>query len=331
MRNVTRVLTWLYAILLRLYPRRFRAEFGDEMQSVFSEALCDRSGRRSVLLFLREVHDLPSSLLEAYAADWSRGGNISMSEEPISPSTRWQAFLGMLPFLAFGVSSMIGKVDPIHGLRGHNAEMVVYALALAGLLIGWIRGFPLWSYSYLGWSLVLAWANTNMRIGGTDWGYRLWLPLGGVVLIALLWTRSLQPIKKFFRDIWTDWTHLSLAMYALIAWVSMIYDENHHPYLLAFMLASTLVSAGVAWFFLRSSSTRGRILDIVGGLVIAMIIDSICWGTWDWHEYNGIAKQPTTWYKQVWNHIMLLFFWGIILLWPSIVGLIRRKTTRQTG
>jgi hypothetical protein len=253
-----------------------------------------------------------------------------MNEESISPSTRWQAFLGTLPFLAFGVSSMIGKVDPIYSLRGHDAEMVVYALALAGLLIGWIRGFPLWSYSYLGWSLVLAWANTNMKVNGTNWEYRVWVPLGVTVLIALLWTRSLQPIKKFFRDIGKDWTRLSLTMYALGAWVSMIYDENHHPYLLAFMLASTLVAAGAAWFFLRSSSIRGRILTLVAGIMIAMIIDSICWATWDWHEYTGIPKQPTTWYKQVWNYIMILFFWGIILFWPFIAESIRRKTTHRT-
>ena len=79
MSNVTRVLTWFYATLLRLYPRRFRAEFGDEMQSVFNEAICDKSGRRSVLLFLRELCDLPSSLLEAYAANRLLGGNILMN------------------------------------------------------------------------------------------------------------------------------------------------------------------------------------------------------------------------------------------------------------
>ncbi len=136
MSNVTRVLTRLYATLLRLYPRRFRAEFGEEMQSVFNEAICGRSGRRSTLHFLRELHDLPGSLLEAYATAWGLGGRISMNKETISPSTRWQSFIGILPFLAFGVSSMIGKVDHTYHLPGHNVEMVVYALALAGLLIG---------------------------------------------------------------------------------------------------------------------------------------------------------------------------------------------------
>lgn len=328
---MTGVLIWVYAALLRLYPRRFRAEFGAEMQSVFQEAMHGKPGYQSVLQFLCEVRDLPGSLIEAYASDWPPGGNGSMTEKTISPSTRWQAFLGMLPFLAFGASSMFGEVDHVYSLRGHNAEMVVYALALAGLLIGWIRGFPLWSYSYLGWSVVLAWANTDMKISGAEWGYRVWIPFGATVLIALLWTRSLRPIEKLFRDIWQDWTRLSLAMYVLGGWMFMIYDENHHPSLLLFMLASTLVTAGAAWFFLRSSSIRGRILSIVAGFVIAMIISSICDATWDWHGYRGIPRQPATWYKQVWDRILILFFWGVFLFWPSIVELIRRKTIRRTG
>lgn len=254
---------------------------------------------------------------------------MSTHNEFISPSNRWQAFLGMLPFFAFGVSSMIGKVDHIYKLRGHNAEMVVYSLVLVGLLIGWIRGFPLWSYSYLGWSLLLAWANTNIKIYGADWGYRIWIPFGITLLIALLWTRSLNPIKKFFRDSWNDWTRLSLMMYAMGAWIFMIYDENHHPYLLVFMFSSTLVAASAAWFFLRSSSVKCRIFSIITGFIIAMIIGSICDATWDWYAYYGLTKKPTTWYKEVWDYIMILFFWGIILFWPSIVELIRRKTTHR--
>ena len=88
---------------------------------------------------------------------------MSTHNEFISPSNRWQAFLGTLPFLVFGLVSMVGKVDHIYNFRWTYANLAFYILALSGLLIGWIRGFPLWSYSYLGWSLVFAWWWTNMR------------------------------------------------------------------------------------------------------------------------------------------------------------------------
>jgi len=157
----------LYAALLRLYPHRFRSEFGEEMIAVFEEAAALSLVKESKLsLFLRELRDLPSSLLNAYLANWLRGENLSMQNEYISPSTKRQALLGILPFLAFGISSMIGKMGHFYLLHRHNVEMAVYGLVLVGLLIGWIRGFPLWSYSYLGWSLLLAWSNTSFSING---------------------------------------------------------------------------------------------------------------------------------------------------------------------
>ena len=249
----------------------------------------------------------------------------------MAAATRWQAFIGALPYLAFGAASMIGKVDHIYHFRGHNAEMVVYFLVLVGLLVGWIRDFPLWSYSYLGWALLIAWSNTNARIYGVDWGYRIWVPFGIMVLFALIWTRSLEPIKKFFRDIWNDWTRLSLAMFAMGAWIFMVYDENHHPYLLAFMLASTLAAAGGAWIFLRSSSVKGRILAIVGSFIAAAIIGGICNASWDWYAYYGIPKPDEAWYLTLGMSILGILFWILIFFWPALIGVIRRITTRRTA
>ena len=220
----------LYSILLKLYPRQFRATFGDEMQTVFAEAASNRHSRGiGATLVLCELRDLPGSLLNAYADHWFHGENMSTQDEFVSPATPWQAFVGALPFLAFGAASMIGKVDHIYHFRGYYADLGFYLLALVGLLIGWIRGFPLWSYSYLGWTLVFAWSWTNTSVAGFDLGYRAWIPLGIVIVIALLWTRSLEALKKMAGGIWNDLTRLSLAMYAFPAWAILIYDENHHP------------------------------------------------------------------------------------------------------
>jgi len=115
--------------------------------------------------------------------------------------------------------------------------------------VGWVKGFPLWSYAYLGWALVFAWWWTGMHTVGvrffgidiqqvTPWGLFSWLLLGLTAFVALLWTRSLGPIKRLFTDSWRDWTRLSLGMFTFAAFVLLIYDENHHPYLLAFMAAA---------------------------------------------------------------------------------------------
>ena len=315
----------IYAALLCLYPRQFRANFGEEMQAVFEEAITTQQDwKGEAYLFLRELCDLPGSLLNAYLSNWLQGGNISMHNEYISPSTKGQAFLGMLPFLAFGLSSMLSKVDDLFDFRTYYIYIAFYILALVGLLIGWIRDFPLWSYSSIGWTLVFAWWWTEMRTYGFDWGYRIWIPFGTTVLIALLWTRSLTPIKKILLESWNDWTRLSLAMYTFIAFMFLIYDENHHPYLLAFMFISTLATAAGAWFFLRSSNLKGRITSIFGGFVAIAVIGGISEATWDWRAYYGIAEMLVPCYLTILRIVISLSFITLILFWPALIGLIQR-------
>lgn len=337
------MITRLFAALIHLYPRQFQAEFGEEMTAVFEqvEAAVPREEEK-LSRFLRELRDLPGSLLEAYVANWLRGANMFTIDDSIKPSTRWQSFLGMLPFLVFGIMTTIIETDPTYNFRDViYLQLAFYLLSLGGFLVGWIRGFPLWSYSYLGWSLVFAWWWTNMHTGGMKlfgyvftrqeaWGWRIWIPLGVVILLALLWTRSLTPIKKFFREIWNDWTRLMLVMFALETWVLMIYDENHHPYLLAFILASTLVTSSGVWFFLRSSTLWKRILSLVSSFIAAAVIGGIAWTTWSWHEYYGFPK-PEHWYEDWGISVIGVTLWLVILFWPVLIALIKRIIPRRAG
>jgi hypothetical protein len=330
---MTHFLIRLYGVLLHLYPRKFHTDFGDEMQSVFAESVTNNSGYKSTLQFLRELGDLPGSLLSVYAAQWDRGGNMSTQNEHILPSTRWQALIGVLPFLAFGIVSIIGKMDQVYDLQVIYTYLAFFILALSGLLIGWIRGFPLWSYGYLGWSLVFAWWWLLGSFNGAYWGYLSCMLFWIVVLTALLWTRSLSHIKKIFRDISNDWTRLSLAMYTFIAFVFLIYDENHHPYLLIFMSASTLAIAAGAWFFLRSSSLKGRVVSILGGFIASNVITQVCDNTWDAAAYYGLPEGSTPWYMTVFRTVMILSFFAVFLFWPVAISLyqhiIRRRTANQ--
>jgi hypothetical protein len=60
--------TWGYALIVRLYPRVFRAEFEDEMRAVFAAVAADatKGGRVALLGVLwRELRDCPRNLLVA--------------------------------------------------------------------------------------------------------------------------------------------------------------------------------------------------------------------------------------------------------------------------
>jgi hypothetical protein len=325
----SRVMARLFTSLLHLYPWQFEAEFGEEMQVVFADVIEHPRESSLALLFFRELRDFPGSWVTVFFSDRLRGGTMATQNEFISPSTKWQALIGSLPFLAFGVASMLDKLDQLHPYLGVDSFLAFYVVALVGLLIGWSRGFPLWSYSYLGWSLVFIWWWSSMTVNGVYWGFYILLPFGITVLIALLWTHSLAPIKKLFRDIWNDWTRLSLAMFALGGFASLIYDENHHPQLLWFMLITTLAISAGAWFFLRCSSLKGRVFSIIGSFVASVVISSICEATWDFHAYHGLPEPTRTWYQSLGVSIMILTFWLALLFWPAIIAAIRKLVLRR--
>jgi hypothetical protein len=254
---------------------------------------------------------------------------MSSQNDHIVPATRWQALIGTLPFLCFGFISMIGKIDQFNNTSVLFIYLAFYLLVLSGLLIGWTREFPLWSYGYLGWSLLFALWWLSMRINGIFLGPYTWLIFWVVVLIAIIWTRSFSPIKRFFFDIWHDWTRLTLAMYTFIAFVFLIYDENHHPYLFIFMSASALVISAGAWFFLRSPRLLGRVASILGGLFTGYVLSTICDRTWDAASYYNIPEGPAApWFMTAFRTIMMLSFFIAVLLWPVIISLYQRMISR---
>lgn len=69
---MNRNLSWVchgYAWLLRLYPRRYRALFADEMQAVFAQALVEATAQGGSAVWTlcgRELRDLPKLLLTEY-------------------------------------------------------------------------------------------------------------------------------------------------------------------------------------------------------------------------------------------------------------------------
>jgi hypothetical protein len=302
------------------------------MQEVFTQRILDvqNPGRR-ISLILRELRDLPASLVLAYSDNCFKGGIMSTQNEPVVPATPVQAILAILPFLAFGTVSFLTKFS--QPFNGGYWFLGFYVLVLVGLLVGWIRHFPLWSYSYLGWTILFVWwwdgmVTNNLTIFGYTfkynecWGWQTYLPLGIMILIALLWTRSWQPLKTLIRDIWRDWTRLSLGIFSFGAFVLVVYDENHHPYLWAFMVATSLVIALAVWFMMRSRGTWQRAFSLGSGFILALILNNISYATWDWHAYYGYPKEPTLWYQEVLNFIFILGVWGVILFWPFVIKLI---------
>jgi len=73
---LTRILGWLYAQSLKLYPKGFRAIFGAEMDDVFAQAI--REGN-AIIFCLQELKGLPGSLIRQHWYAWTHKETVMLT------------------------------------------------------------------------------------------------------------------------------------------------------------------------------------------------------------------------------------------------------------
>lgn len=124
-----------YRRIVRLYPESFRLEFGDEMTAVFCERIERRDNLQQALsLWINELLSLPSSLMNAYAAEGTR--EVRNGDRP---PTILQTMLGVLLIAASisGASWLTTHHIANAGMFNEISLVVLVAgLAVAGSFFG---------------------------------------------------------------------------------------------------------------------------------------------------------------------------------------------------
>jgi hypothetical protein len=330
----TRILAFIdraYRDLLQLYPDAFRERFSAEITQVFrslSRQAYTESGVRAVLaLWLAATWDG----LQAAGYQWylyirkQRVGNMKadpvIQRDGIEPLSPLQIGAAVLPFLLFGILSMLNKTSLIP-TQFVNPFQLFYWIVLTGLGVGLLSGFPRWAYAYLGWSLIFIVWWSGFKIFGYAIGN---LPLLGVFLITLLIRRSWQPLRSMLVGLWRDWTLLSLAIYVLYGFVFMLYDSNHHPFLLAFMAFTTLAISLGAFGYFHAVSPLRRVLALSAGLLVAAVFSGISEATWDFASYSGLPSSTAGY-----NYFALAFSAGLGLVMLGNGLLARWRLSRRS-
>ena len=225
--------------------------------------------------------------------------NLLNRQDGIEPLSAVQAGIATLPFLVFGISSLVSKLEyfrvgpaslPLWLVLLITPYLIFNWATLIGLGAGLYLDFPRWAFSYLGWALLYVWWWSDMGFYGYHMDWKIWYPLLAVFVICLALRRSWQPLRSMFDGIWRDWTLLSLAIYILYAHVYMLFDENHHPYLLLLIAATTLALSAGAWAYFRSASPMRRVLWLMGGLLVAAGLSALSYATWDYRAYYGLPE-----------------------------------------
>ena len=346
-----RLLTRLYSHLLKLYPDRFLDEFGEEMSDVFAQALSglDDSGTppatrrlKMARLFFREVWHFPLAYLDArryHASLGSEDASLGMigeqdtTEAWVGRRASWgEALIGALPFLLYGLAYLLEGFAELGGydypaftlLDGSpnrpaitlTALKGVFFVSALGLLFGVLKGFPRWSYAYLGMSLYFGWSYNNQNYYGLFYKWWVWLPLLAAVVLGLLLTRSLKPLARLLQGAWNDWTRLSFTLYAFAAPMTTVvfFDMDWGAIQLYGLIFDTVLLAAVAVAFLRSRTILGRGLSLEAAVLILVV---------KWLLVGG--------YPSFDEPLRVLYFWFLfiiicfgILLLPAVIGLLRR-------
>jgi hypothetical protein len=242
-----------------------------------------------------------------------------------------EALIGALPFLLFGLAYLL---DGIAELSGHDSlafnlldgslnrptitltvEMGVYFVSALGLLFGVVKGFPRWSYAYLGMALHIGWSYNNQNFYGLFYNWWVWLPSFAAIILGLLLTRSLKPLARLLQGTWNDWTRLSFALYAFAVPMATVvfFDDDWGVFQLYGLLFDTILLAAVAVAFLRSRTSLGRVLSLQAAVLI--LVGKGILGGW-----FGGPQRALSW--PTFLSIIILYF-GFLLL-PAVIGLLRR-------
>ena len=285
----------LYSLLLRLFPKSYRDEYGSELQAVFNLAFdaAKKSGKvEAVRLVVRELIGFPGAAVYQHLRERSTQMSGTFASRFDFPAgTRNETLAAMAPFVLFGVLPLLFSVletfivIPLWLQVALRLFLVFSVLIL--FVIGFVKGLPRWSLPYLGLPLPVAsillldilpeFPALFNKLYAISWFYGAFvfggLTLMGVLLsvfLLVLLTGAIPKFYSFHQRLRDDWTLLCFLLYGTVPFSLVILFEeyrNEEPYL---MLAFLALAAGT-WLYLRSDHLWKKFLSLFGGMTLSMI------------------------------------------------------------
>lgn len=333
----------LYGFLLNLFPRNYRHEYGEEVQTVFDLSLeeASKNGRLEVAnILLRELTSLPGAILYEHLREWRRN---TMTEKFASrfdfePGSRTETFAALAPFLLGMVMVFIGYLGRYLTipLWIQIAFVILFWSATLGLfLLGSAKGLPRWFLPYLGLPLPIASLllfNSLVEMWGGAWWNRLpgllsaftlegllWMGMILLLLLLLVIMRWVPGFHPFYQRLKSDWTLLSFLLYGavpLTLWVTFDGYVNDEPF---FFLSLLMLALG-GWFYLRSDAPLKRFASLQIGLALSMLTATagkavLFMGSW-------FQVFDSTWKDELLPTLMTWIWLALIMLLPLAINLL---------
>jgi hypothetical protein len=251
------------------------------------------------------------------------------------PAT-WKATLaGIVPFLIWGaVPSMTWLVVRWAQLSQTTTESISwiswvgrFSILIVGFAIGWAKGFPRWSYPYVGVALTLPGVALAMSplLAFTNFSSGYWIGYVVAVVLLLLFARAWRLLRSLYEGVRRDWTQLSFSLYtAVLTAFSMVLDIVPASYDVPWKLASYLIAVAGAAVYMRSRTGLQRLRAMLVSVTLAMTVVGVCRATY----FDGLpvpgAHHPAVWWSAaqatggLWAWVVVLILApGMLEFFPS--------------
>jgi hypothetical protein len=290
----------LYALLLYLFPKAYREEYGEEMQAVFDLSLGDAresGGLEVARVTLRELSSLPKAILYEHLRERRKAKMAGkfVSRFDFAPGSNNEALAALTPFLLFGalpiLFSVLGKYVTVPmWLNSAFGFFLLISMAIL-FLMAIVKSMPRWALPYMGLPLPvisillfnalpefpvlfnrlydISWFSGAFVFGG--------LVLMGVLLSAVLLvllTGIIPQFRSFHFRLREDWTLLCFILYGAIPFIIVVAYEGFKKEELFKVLAFLVLAIG-AWVYLRSEQPREKFLSLLGGMTLAMVVTAV--------------------------------------------------------
>jgi hypothetical protein len=220
------------------------------------------------------------------------------------PASWGESLLALGPFLLVPVILLLAIIlTPFLHAQNTPEPGVGFTFAFIGILlivliVGWVKAFPRWVFPYWGFVLLITLYFQNFT--GTISGYpfrgswRVWIPLLGVVIIGLLWTRNFQSLYRLLGSIWKDWTLISFTFYGALPLLYIAaYEEVRHKELVLSLVM--LILAAAALVYMRSRTILQRFASLVVGFSLSWAVTmSYLSLYWNGRQEVGMGE-PASW------------------------------------
>lgn len=206
------------------------------------------------------------------------------------------ALAGAMFFAVIGLASVFAEWPYARPFWLSPVVMIsaAYLFVVAGVIAGWSKGFPRWSYPFVIYAFVFALYWTNVATPGLKifghvfnhgelWGWRAWIPLTIALLIAIDLTRSLRPLAALWQGVCRDWTQLSFGLYGLLPLAALlVFDEVSNRIQLPYMIGATLLLTSGAWHYMRARDRKSRAQSLLLAAAVLFVLAAIGNGIY-WH------------------------------------------------